>query len=192
MIVWLARGVTRIVALVVLPVLAVVALGAAVAAVAGGRRTADAAEALGVTAAWRSVGDALAGGAVDERTLALVGAGALAGGLVLLVGVLVPRRERDLPLQDDETLAVRRRAIRQAVGHLAGGVNGVADARVRVRARRLRSGGRLRIRAARVARADASTVVPAVGARVRPVADALGLRTRVRGRAASSRKAALR
>lgn len=192
MIVWIARGVTRLVALVVLPVLALLSLAVTVAVVAGGSRTTDALASLGVTDAWRSLGDALGGGRLDAQTVAIAGAVALVAGLVLLVGALVPRKERDVPLAADHDLAVRRRALRQALGAVAETVPGVSDARVRVRLRRVRDGGRVRIRAARVARGDGSAIVAAVRARVEPVATALGLRARVRETVASSRKAALR
>lgn len=192
MIVWIARGLTRIVALLVLIVLAIASLAVSVAVAAGAGRTADALSSLGVTDAWRSVGDALGGGTLDTQTVAIAGAIALAAGLILLVGSLVPRKDRDIPLKDDSTLAVRRRALRQAVGHLAEDAPGVSDAKVRLRLRRLRHGGRVRVRAGRVARGDGAAVKAAVRERVQPVATALGLHARVRDAVADSRKAALR
>lgn len=181
MIVLLARGVARVVASILLPVLVVAALLLAVAAAAGGALTGDAARSVGLTDAWRSVGDVLRGGDLsDPQTVAIVGAALLFGGLVVLVGVLVPTKDRDLPLQGAPDLAVRRGALRAAVRAQATAVRGVPEARVRVRARRLRSGGTAKVTATNGTRQPDAPVLERVRASVTPLTDAFGVRARVR------------
>lgn len=181
MIVLLARGVARVVASILLPVLATAALLLAAASAAGGRLSRDAADAIGLTGAWRSVGDALAGAELaDPQTVAIVGAALLAGGLVVLVGVLVPRKDRDLSLHGAPDLAVRRGALRSAVRAQAAAVRGVAEARVRVRSRRLRGGGTARVTATNATRQPDAPIVERVRAAVTPLTDAFGVRARVR------------
>lgn len=94
---------------------------------------------------------------------ALCGLGAILLGLLLLAGILVPRRERLVTLTSGEngTLAARRRPLAQAATALVEQVRGVTEARVRVRPRR-RSGGRLAVRASRGRPADPDEVRSAV------------------------------
>lgn len=89
----------------------------------------------------------------------LCGLGAIALGLLLIVGVLVPRRERLVQLAEDDrgTLAARRRPLAQVATALVEPVRGVTEARVRVRPFR-RTGGRLSVRASRATHADADEV----------------------------------
>jgi hypothetical protein len=136
MIVWIARGFTRLVALIALPLIAFAALALAVATAAGSGLTRDAAQSIGLTDAWRTVGDALDGGRIDAQSLAIGGAIALVAGLLLLVGSIVPRKERDRPLPGDATLAIRRRAQRQADAHLASGAPHAEGVRTRQSHRR--------------------------------------------------------
>src|SRR5436305_4190467 len=91
------------------------------------------------------------------------GLGAIALGLLLIAGVLVPRRERLVQLTEDERgkLAARRRPLAQVATALVEPVGGVTEARVRVRPFR-RIGGRLSVRASRTALADAGEVRRAV------------------------------
>ncbi len=146
MIVWLARGLTRLVALVLLPLLAVVALAAAAAALAGGALAEDAARSIAsprhpapsATHSWRD--DRHAGRAARRRHRAR-------GRPHPVHRVLVPRKERDVPLAGDSQLGVRRRALRQALRHATESVRGVRDARVRLRIGRVRPGGRVSVRA---------------------------------------------
>lgn len=192
MIVWLARGLTRLLALVFLPVMAGAALLAAIAAIAGGERSRDAARSLGATDAWRSIDGAIRGGAVDERALLIAGAIALALGLALLVGVFVPRREREIPLTGAAQLGVRPRALRQALRHLAEDVRGVREAKVRIGARRVGSGARVRVRAVRAASIESAQITSGISASIAPVAEAFGAAPRVRSGVASDREGALR
>ena len=94
---------------------------------------------------------------------AACGFGAVLLGLLLLAGVLVPRRERLVTLSRGEpgTLAARRRPLAQVATTLVERVRGVTEARVRVRPLR-RTGGRLSVRASHTRRADPGQVQAAV------------------------------
>lgn len=94
---------------------------------------------------------------------AACGFGAILLGLLLLAGILVPRRERLVTLSRGEpgTLAARRRPLAQVATALVERVRGVTDARVRVRPMRT-TGGRLSVRASRTRRADSGQVQTAV------------------------------
>jgi len=91
------------------------------------------------------------------------GFGAILLGLLLLAGVLVPRRERLVTLSRGEpgTLAARRRPLAQVATALVERVRGVTKARVRVRPMRT-TGGRLSVRASRTLRADPGQLQTAV------------------------------
>ena len=111
---------------------------------------------------------------------ALCGLGAMVLGLVLLAGILVPRRERLVKLTSDEsgTLAARRRPMAQAATVLVEQVRGVTGASVRVRPRR-REGGRLAVRATRTGRADPAQIQAAVREQLTPLTEPFGLKARV-------------
>jgi hypothetical protein len=108
------------------------------------------------------------------------GLGAILLGLLLMAGLLVPRRERLVTLASDDTgtLAARRRPLAQAAQTLVEQVRGVTDARARVRPRR-RAGGRLRVRASRTKAADPGQVRSAVDDQLRELTDPFTLTTRV-------------
>jgi len=191
MIVFLSRGITRLVALIALPLLALVALAFAVAAVAGESASRSMADSTRLTAAWRDVGTFLSQTAPSGDTAAVAGgAGAIVLGLVLLIAALVPARERELHLQDgDPALGIRRRALRQALQSRTGRVRGVTGVRVRLRPRRRRVGGTVRVSATRTPRGDRKAIAAAYEERLAPVVDAFGLRTRIRTSVGSSRRA---
>jgi hypothetical protein len=86
----------------------------------------------------------------------LCGAGAILLGLLLLVGVVAPRRERLVTLSRTErgVLAARRHPLAQIATVLVEQARGVAHARVRVRPQRT-GGGRLAVRASRATVAGA-------------------------------------
>jgi len=111
---------------------------------------------------------------------ALCGLGAILLGLLLLAGILVPRRERLVTLTSGEygTLAARRRPLAQAATALVEQVRGVSEARVRVRPRR-RGGGRLAVRASRTRRVDAQQVKAAAGEQLSSLTDPFKLKARV-------------
>ncbi|MBJ7471377.1 MAG: hypothetical protein JHD16_08735 [Solirubrobacteraceae bacterium] len=189
MIVLPARALTRLIALIVLPVLGIAAAVAAVAAIVGGATARSLAEAAMLTDAWRQVGDFLDQTAPSGgSTVVLAAAGAVLGGVVLLIGALAPARERELTLDGDRELTIRRRALQGAAASLAGSVRDTTGAKVRVRTRRLRGGGRLRVRATQTPRGESSQITHTLAERVRPLATAFSLRLRVRSRTGTTRK----
>jgi hypothetical protein len=78
---------------------------------------------------------------------ALCGAGAVLIGIGLMVGALVPRRERVLIVErtDRGTIAARRRAVGDALADLAERPREVLGAKAKVSPNRKRTGGRARI-----------------------------------------------
>jgi hypothetical protein len=110
----------------------------------------------------------------------LCGLGAIALGLLLIAGVLVPRRERLVQLAENDRgkLAARRRPLAQVATALIESVRGVSEARVRVRPLRGK-GGRLSVRASRTAHADADEVRRAVGEQLDSLTAPFKLKARV-------------
>jgi hypothetical protein len=108
------------------------------------------------------------------------GLGAIALGLLLVAGVLVPRRERLVQLAEDERgkLAARRRPLAQLATALVEPVRGVTEARVRVRPFR-RTGGRVSVRASRTAHADADEVRRAVAQQLESLTAPFKLKARI-------------
>jgi hypothetical protein len=108
------------------------------------------------------------------------GLGAIALGLVLIAGVLVPRRERLVQLAEDERgkLAARRRPLAQLATALVEPVRGVTEARVKVRPSR-RTGGRVSVRASRTANTDADEVRRAVAEQLDPLTAPFKLKARI-------------
>lgn len=110
----------------------------------------------------------------------LCGLGAMVLGLLLIVGVLVPRRERLVQLADTErgTLAARRRPLAQLATSLVEQVRGVTEARVKVRPFR-RPGGRLSVRASRTRRAEPAEIRGAISAQLESLTQPFKLKARV-------------
>jgi hypothetical protein len=191
MIVYLSRGITRLVALLALPLLGLAALAFAVAAIIGESRARDLADSLYLTEGWARVGTFLETVAPrGESVVVASAAGAVVLGLVLVIAALVPTRERELHLKDgDPALGIRRRALRNALQSRTGRVRGVTGATVRLKPRRRRVGGTVRVRATRTPRGDAKAIAAVYDERLAPVADAFGLRTRVSSTVGSSRRA---
>jgi hypothetical protein len=191
MIVYLSRGITRLVALLALPLLGLAALAFAVAAIIGENRARDLADSLYLTEGWARVGTFLETVAPrGESVVVASAAGAVVLGLVLVIAALVPTRERELHLKDgDPALGIRRRALRNALQSRTGRVRGVTGATVRLKPRRRRVGGTVRVRATRTPRGDAKAIAAVYDERLAPVADAFGLRTRVSSTVGSSRRA---
>lgn len=113
----------------------------------------------------------------------VAGVGAVALGLLLLAGLLVPRRERLVTLESDgeSTITARRRALAAVARALAEQARGVTRAKARVRPRR-RRGAKLRVRVDRTRPTPAKEVRDAVRAQLEPVTGSLPLVTRVRTR----------
>ena len=116
------------------------------------------------------------------------GLGAVLLGLMLLAGVLVPRRERLVTLSRGEpgTLAARRRPLAQVATTLVERVRGVTQARVRVRPLR-RTGGRLSVRASRTRRADPEQIQAGVRQALSGLTEPFKLKARVNLRRDSAR-----
>lgn len=113
------------------------------------------------------------------------GAAAIGLGLLLVIGALVPRRERVLVMQHQEgesLLVARRRPLTQIARALAEQERGVTVAKVRLRAGRWRLGGRLSVAAFHPRTRVPEEVVARVSAAIAPLTDAFGLRSAVRAR----------
>jgi hypothetical protein len=182
----LARAIARLIGFLLLVALAVAGLAAAVFCIGTGTsgpslgRLASlvhAPELRDSLGGW--LGQLEAPGSIAV-VAALAGLGAMLLGLVLVIGVLVPRRERLVVLAHDEggTLAARRRPLAQAAQVLVEQGRGVTEAKVRVRPRRTR-GGRLRVRATRPRPADPGEVRAAVEHELNELTGPFALSTRI-------------
>lgn len=120
----------------------------------------------------------------------LCGLAAIVAGILLLTGVLAPRRQRLLVLErdnDEGRLAARPAPLRDMARALATSVSGATA----VTRPRLRRGGRLRhsrltVTAARSRTHDPQQVERDISARLQPLADPFSLRTRVHVRSAEA------
>jgi hypothetical protein len=186
----LLRGVARLVAFLLLIALAAAGALVAVFAIQGGdsglsepglAKLVHLPQLRGTLDSF--LGSLEGGGPVAVATL-LAGLGAILAGVLLLLGVLVPARERLVSLEDsgEGTLAARRRPLAQLARALADRAEGVDRTRVKVRPGR-RSGGRLRVRADARRGAEAPAVESAIGGALAPL-DPFGLKTTVSARAA--------
>jgi hypothetical protein len=113
------------------------------------------------------------------------GIGAMIVGLLLLAGLLVPRRERLATLAEEQSgrTSARRRALRQAATILARRVDGVERVDTRARSRR-RGGATVRLRVRRLPGADRGSVREEIQRTVTPPIESSGqgMRARVRVR----------
>ena len=182
----LARALVRIVSFVLLVVLSLAGLAAAIFCIGtgtsgpslGGLATLARLPALRDTVGtW--LGQLEASGP-DAVVAGLAGIGAILLGAVLLVGVLVPRRERLVTLATGGpgALAARRRPLSLVAAALVEQVRGVSEVRVRVRPYR-RTGGRLAVRASRTRTADVSAIKQEVNEQLRGLTDPFKLKARV-------------
>jgi len=179
----LLRLLVRVVSFLLLIVLALLGLGIALSAIDPG----SAADVAGLprlrdrVGAWfeNLEGD---GPVATASLIAGVAAGLL--GLALLIGLLVPRRERLVTLRTTEhgPLAARRRALADVARSLAEQTRGVTQAKVKVKPRR-RGGGRLRVRAARPRPADGRTVDRSIASQLETLTGPFGLKASVQTRA---------
>lgn len=192
----LLRAIARLVAFLLLVVLAVCGLAIAIFSI-GGSRTGD--FSLPGLARLVHLGDLrdqvgellqdLAGPGPVAGIAALCGIGAVALGLLLLMGALWPRRERLVILQRSEegTLAARRRVLARVASALAEQTRGVTATKIRVRPGR-RRGGRIAVRA------DHSRSQPPQDVRQRtqmalaPLTEPFGLRARITPRLGQRRR----
>jgi hypothetical protein len=168
-----------------------VALAFAVAAVAGESSARSLADTTRLTDAWQEVGTFLTDVAPrGETVVAASAAGAIVLGLLLVIAALVPTRERELHLKDgDPDLGIRRRALKNALQSRVGRVRGVTAVRLRLRPRRRKVGGTVRVSATRTPRGDGDAIATAYRERLAPITDAFGLRAKIASSVGSSRKA---
>lgn len=186
----LARTLTRLLSFGVLLVLAAVGLAAAIFCVEGRHSTLSLPSLVSdvhLASLRDSVGHWLARLQAHGSTAtvaALSGAGAILLGVVLLVGALVPRRERLVVLQDgpDGVIAARRRALSQGALILAESPRPILAAKVRARPRRGQPGGTLRVRVWPVEESPGDEAARSAIAALAPLTEPLMLRARVRAR----------
>lgn len=186
----LLRALARLTGFLLLAILAVAGLAVAVFSIQAGTGTlslAKLSELVRLPGLRDTVGAFLRSLESDgpvAAVAALSGAGAVLLGLALLAGALVPRRERLLVIDGDGggTLAARRRAAAQAIRALAEQPRDVRRAKARIRPRRTRPGGRLRVTVYRARTADQRGVLQAATQQLRPLSEALSLRVSTRTR----------
>jgi hypothetical protein len=187
----LLRAVARLVVLVLLVALALAGLAVAVFSIQGGDRPLSLpglADHTRLATVEENVGDYLDQLEADgplAKISALAGAGAVLAGMLLLLGVLVPRRERLVVFEDGEAgrIGARRRTLAGVAEALAEQARGVTEAKARVRPRgRLRS-GRLRLTVSHPRTYQDREVEERVLRAVSPVVDSSGIKPRVEARA---------
>jgi len=186
----LLQTLVRVISFVLLVALALAGLAAAVFAVVGLTQLAD----LAALSSFRdTVGGFLRAIEADgptARVAALAGLGGLLLGLLLLAGILIPRRERLVTLErsPEGTLAARRRPLGQVAGALAEQTRGVTEAQAKVRPRRRGGGGTVRLTAVRTRPTDAKQVKDAVGEQLRSLTGPFALKAKVAVRAPDGRR----
>jgi hypothetical protein len=109
---------------------------------------------------------------------ALCGAGAVLLGIGLLIGALVPRRERVLIVERTErgTIAARRRAAAAALADLAERPREILSAKAKVRPNRKRAGGRARLKLTEAAGTDERPQAAQARAQLDELGEALSLK----------------
>jgi len=184
------RALAALIGLLLLVVLAAAGLAAAIFSLQAGDGTlslSDLASLLSLDGVRDSVGGWLTGleaGGPVAVVAALSGAGAVLLGLALLIGALVPHRERLLIIERSPqgVLSAKRRAAASALQDLSQQPRVVLAAKVRVRPRRRRIGGRARITLVHAQTPEPSRVLAAARGASEPLAEQLSLRLRTRRR----------
>jgi len=185
-----ARGLARLVALLLSTTLAVAGLAIAVFSVQGDGSTLSLPSLAGYVRLddlHANTGVFLADLQSDgpiAKVAALAGAGAVLLGLLLLFGVLAPRRERLIVMRSDGdgTIGARPRAVGQAAVTLGEQSRDVLHATAKTTARRRGRGGRLRLTAYHARSSDGTGATAASRDRLQAMAESFSLRVRVRGR----------
>jgi hypothetical protein len=115
---------------------------------------------------------------------ALCGAGAILLGIGLLVGALMPRRERILVVErsDRGTIAARRRAVGNALADLAERPREVIGAKAKVSPNRKRTGGRARLKLTEAAGTDERPKAEQARTDLKDLASALSLKLQTSSR----------
>lgn len=177
----LLRALARLVTFVLLVVLAVLGLAVAVYAIGGGETLGPK---LGLSEALGAVSAFLA--AAEPDTVAVLGGiAAVIVGVALLLGALVPPRERLIVIEDgdDGKVGARPRPLGQIAEALAAQVRSVYEVRARVRPKR-RRGGRLDVSPYHPRNVAGPEVKQSVSDSVEPLARGFDLKARVRPRLA--------
>lgn len=119
------------------------------------------------------------------RATALAALAAILAGLLLLIGAVARTPERLVVLEerDGGVIGARRGALSQTADALIGRVRGVTERRVKLEGRK---GDRLEVTATHVRAVPADAVEREVTGALAPLADAFGVRTRVRSRIGES------
>jgi hypothetical protein len=185
-----ARLIARLIALVLSATVAVAGLGVAVFSAQGDTSPLSLpslARHLRLDDLRVSVGVLLAGLQADgpiAKVAALAGVGAVVFGVLLLFGVLTPRRERLVVVRSDDagTVAARPRALGQAAVTLGEQSRDVLHAKAKATPKRHGTGGRLLLTAYRAQSSDAERTTTASRDRVRALAESFSLGVRVRSR----------
>ena len=180
----LLRVIARLAALVLLIALALLGLATAIFAIQGDSATLSLptlARHFQLPQLRPVVGDWLAQlDASGPTAMISLGGGlaAIAIGLLLLVGIVVPPRERLLLYEEDERglLTARPRTLNQIATALAEGVQGVTVTRARVRSRRRGRGGKLQLRATHVASIPSDEAESAISEALSPFAESFELK----------------
>ena len=186
----LLRAIARLVALVLLVALALSGIAVALFSIQGGDRPVSLpglAEHLRLLEVEETVGDYLGQLEADgplAKISALVGAGAMLAGVLLLVGAVAPRRERLVVFDDHEggRIAARRRTLANVAEALAEQAHGVVEAKARVRPRGRLRGGRLRMTVSHPRNYQERAVEERVLSSVAPLVDSSELRPTVETR----------
>jgi hypothetical protein len=185
-----ARALARLIALILSATLAVAGLAVAVFSAQGDTSALSLPHLAGLLRLNDLLGNVglllrhvEAGGPV-AKVATLIGAGAVALGLLLLFGALVSRRERLVVMRRDEagTIAAHPRAIGQAAVTLGEQSRDVLHATAKARPKRHGAGGRLRLTAYHAQSSDGSGATTASRDRVRALAESFSLGVRVRSR----------
>lgn len=186
----LLRALAAVVGLLLLVVLGAAGLAAALFNIQAGDGTlslSHLASLLALDELRDSVGgwltDLEAGGPA-AAVAALCGAGAVLLGIGLLIGALIPRRERLLIIEHSPkgVLSAKRRAAAGALRALAEQPRDVLAAKIRLRPRRRGTGGRARLTLLRAHTTEPDRVLAAGRGESQLLAEQLSLRLRVRQR----------
>jgi len=178
----LLRATVRLLTFVLLVVLMLAGVGAIVLAVTGGG--AGLPESIGLPAVRDSVGGFLerleAGRAA--ALVGLIAVGAVLLGLLILIGVVVPTRERRFVLSEGEhgRLAARRGALGDVAAALVAQPRRLEVSKVKVRPARRGAGGRLALTVANPRRAPEDDVKARARERLSPLTDRFKIKARVR------------
>jgi len=176
------QAIVRLLTLLLLVVLALAGVAAIVVAVSGGN--ASLAESVGLPA----VRDAVSGflerleGGRAAALVALIAAGAVLIGLLLLVGILVPTRERRFVLSEGQhgRLAARRGALGDVAEALVARPRWVEVSKVKPRPARRGAGGRLALTVASPRRDPEGDIQKTARERLEPLTERFKIKARVR------------